>query len=89
MCERMPTFSATALQRLAESMLEAVGTPSDLAQVVAESLLAGNLAGHDSHGVQRIVSYVRFVGSGRVAPAARARVVAHHQATATVDGQWG
>src|SRR5689334_22900899 len=83
------TFSAPALQRLAESMLEAVGTPSDLANVVAESLLAANLAGHDSHGMQRIVSYVSFARSGRVAPAARATVVSHHQATATVDGQWG
>lgn len=87
--EAVPTFSAAALQRLGEAIFESVGTPPDLAHVVAESLLSANLAGHDSHGIQRIVSYVSFVQSGRVAPAARAMVAERRQATATVDGHWG
>jgi uncharacterized oxidoreductase len=70
-------------------ILEAVGTPSDSAQAVSESLVEANLAGHDSHGVIRLMQYVNSMRQGLVKPAARATVAARHGATATVDGAWG
>lgn len=84
-----PTFSAAALDRLTRSILAAAGTPPDLASTVAESLVGANLAGHDSHGVMRLLSYVGFVRAGHVRPAARPEVVRQRQATAIVDGRWG
>ena len=60
-----------ALKRLGEAILEAVHTPQDLASIVAGSLVDANLAGHDSHGVIRLTSYVAGVRSGQVRPAAR------------------
>ncbi len=89
MTDQTPPFPAAALRRLAVSILAAVDTPPDLAAIVAESLVAANLAGHDSHGVMRLLSYVELVRSGQVKPAARPAVSAHYQATATVDGAWG
>ena len=45
---------------LARAMIEAAGTPADLANDVAESLVEANLCGHDSHGAMRLPSYVGF-----------------------------
>jgi LDH2 family malate/lactate/ureidoglycolate dehydrogenase len=70
-------------------VLEAVGTPPDIAGVVSGSLIDANLAGMDSHGVIRIPRYVGYVRSGKVLPAARASVVSRSGATAKVDGAWG
>jgi len=49
-------FQPAELRRLSQSILEAVGTPEDLASIVAASLVDANLAGHDSHGVIRLTS---------------------------------
>jgi uncharacterized oxidoreductase len=80
---------APALQRVATAILVAAGTPHDLAEVVAEALVDANLAGHDSHGVMRLPSYISLTRAGRVKPAERPEVTVRHQATATVDGRWG
>jgi LDH2 family malate/lactate/ureidoglycolate dehydrogenase len=80
---------AEDLRRLSQSILEAVGTPEDLAAVVAESLVDANLAGHDSHGVIRIPSYIAAVRRGQVQPAARAHRHPLGGACARVDGEWG
>lgn len=85
----MPTVAAARLRELARRLLEAVGTPEDTACVVGDSLVDANLAGHDSHGVMRIVQYVNLARTGDVNPAARARVVERRGATARVDGAWG
>lgn len=82
-------FQAAELARLSRSILEAVGTPDDLASVVAASLVDANLAGHDSHGVIRLNSYVANVRSGQVRPAARPQVQPLGGACARVDGGWG
>jgi uncharacterized oxidoreductase len=74
---------------LSQSILVAAGTPEDLAAIVAESLVDANLAGHDSHGVIRIPSYVAAVRGGQVKPAARARRQTLGGACARVDGEWG
>lgn len=82
-------FSAAALKSLAIEILAAIGTPSDLAEIVSNSLVQANLAGHDSHGVLRLASYVERVRSGRVIPKARARIDGRSGATARIDGAWG
>jgi LDH2 family malate/lactate/ureidoglycolate dehydrogenase len=87
--DRAVLFPPAELARLSQSILEAVGTPEDLASVVAASLVDANLAGHDSHGVIRLNSYVANVRSGQVQPAARAQVHSLGGACARVDGSWG
>lgn len=74
---------------MSQSILVAAGTPEDLAAIVAESLVDANLAGHDSHGVIRIPSYVAAVRGGQIKPAARARRQTLGGACARVDGEWG
>ena len=85
----MPTFPADQLRRLARDILVGAGTPKDLARVVGDSLVDANLAGHDSHGVLRLVGYVSSVRKGDVRPAERATVTHRDRATARIDGAWG
>jgi LDH2 family malate/lactate/ureidoglycolate dehydrogenase len=87
--ERSVRFQAAELRRFSQSILEAAGTPEDLASIVAVSLVDANLAGHDSHGVIRLTSYVANVRGGQVQPAARGDVAALGGACARVDGAWG
>lgn len=82
-------YKASDLKRHCQAILQAVGTPDDLASIVAESLVDANLAGHDSHGVMRLTSYVAGVRTGQVQPAARAVVESLSDACARVDGAWG
>jgi LDH2 family malate/lactate/ureidoglycolate dehydrogenase len=85
----MPTIPVDELRVLATEILAAAGTPDDLARIVGDSLVDANLAGHDSHGVQRLCGYVNFVRVGDVKPAERPRVSHRDRATARVDGAWG
>jgi uncharacterized oxidoreductase len=85
----MRTIAHDELRSLARTVLEAVGTPSDLAGVVGNSLVDANLAGHDSHGVLRLPGYCGSLRAGDVVPGARASVVNKDRATARVDGRWG
>ena len=57
--------------------------------MVGDSLVDANLAGHDSHGVLRLVGYVNSVRNGDVRPAERAPVSHRDRATARIDGGWG
>jgi LDH2 family malate/lactate/ureidoglycolate dehydrogenase len=87
----MHTLSAESLRQNIQAILEAIGTPADLAAMVAGGLVAANLVGHDSHGVLRLPQYVDMVKEGRVHPAARPSLIGQQQATARVDGArgWG
>ena len=85
------TLSGEELERVCVDLLCAVGTPPDLALVVAEGLRAANLAGHDSHGLVRLPQYLERAREGKIEPAARAEVVRRRGATACVSARrgWG
>ncbi len=85
----MPTFDAPDLQRLATNLLASAGAPAELAHIVAEHLINANLAGHDSHGVLRVLQYVDGIQSGLIVPAAEMTVVNRFAAGAVVDGGGG
>lgn len=85
----MPTLSVGELRAFTLDVLEKLGTPPDLAQVVCANLIGANLVGHDSHGVMRLGTYAQFVREGLVVPAAVPVVDRRDGATAHVDGGWG
>src|SRR5579875_3649718 len=82
-------FRPDALTALGTRIFEAVGAPSDIAGIVARSLVDANLTGHDSHGVLRIPHYVERVRDGRVRPAVRPKVIEDRHAIGVVSGEWG
>jgi len=85
----MPTFTASQLRNLGTRVFEALGTPSNEAKRVADSLVKANLAGHDSHGVIRIPQYVNGIKRGQIKPGAKIEVVKESPSTALLDGNWG
>ena len=84
----MPTFTADQLRHVGQAIFEAVDTPRDVAQQVANSLVTNNLMGHDSHGVIRIPSYLRKISEGQIVPQADPQVVRETPTTALLDGHW-
>src|SRR5256714_10961281 len=85
----MPTFSASTLTTLCQSLFEAAGVPAADAATVARSLVDANLCGHDSHGVMRAVQYVDFIRTGKYKAGVPLTVLREGPAVVAADGNWG
>ena len=66
----MPNFTQERLEKITTHIFQAGGVPRDEATIIAELLVASNLAGHDSHGVIRIPQYIGLIASGLIQPGA-------------------
>jgi len=85
----MPVFRADQLARIGTEVFVAAGSPREEAKLVSEFLVRANLAGQDSHGVIRIVQYVKAIESGDIKPGAKIEVVRETPTSALVNGNWG
>ncbi len=85
----MPTFTHDQLRLFGASVFEAAGVSPAESRVVTDALVDANLAGHDSHGVMRMDSYLRWIKAGDFVPGAPFTVVAEGDAFAVIDGGWG
>lgn len=83
------SLTSEQLHQLLLDILRALGTPEDLALIVATALRDANLEGHDSHGLLRMPWYAQAVLDGQVRPEARAEVVRRHGASACVSARHG
>ncbi|MGH7263470.1 MAG: Ldh family oxidoreductase, partial [Candidatus Rokuibacteriota bacterium] len=63
-------------------------SPDD-ARVVADHQVDANLAGHDSHGVHLLPTYLDRIRKGHIVPGAPIAVLDETDTTARVDGHWG
>jgi ureidoglycolate dehydrogenase (NAD+) len=70
-------------------LLVAAGVGDRDAQLVAESLVAANLRGIDSHGVARLPHYLRRIHRDSINPQPRIRTEVLAPAAASVDGDDG
>ena len=85
----MPLLPVQELRDFTLAVLAALGTPNEYAQIVCNSLVGANLAGHDSHGVLRLTTYAQWVKEGLIRPAVAPVLARMSGATAHVDGGWG
>jgi LDH2 family malate/lactate/ureidoglycolate dehydrogenase len=83
----MPLISADALTRFSEDILTAAGVPPHKAMVAARCLVASNLRGVDSHGIQLLPFYVEQLLAGELDPAADGRVISESGSCLHFDGQ--
>jgi len=83
------TVSARVLREFACRVLTALGSPEDKARLVAESLVAANLRGVDTHGVHLLPAYVAQLRAGNIDPAAEGRILAETGACLRYDGERG
>src|SRR5580658_6581598 len=85
----LPIVLAEDLTSWAAGLLEAARFPRPAARLVAESLVAANLRGVDSHGVQLLPHYVEQVERGDMDPGAEGRVARETGACLLYDGANG
>lgn len=85
----MPTFSASELTTIAQSLFEAAGVPTTDAGVVARSLVDANLCGHDSHGVMRVPQYIDFLQKRTYRPGVPLTTINETPAVLAADANWG
>lgn len=64
----MPPIAAPRLRALAHAIARAWGSEEGEAAIVADHLVDANLAGHDSHGVGMLPTYVRVFRQGCLVP---------------------
>jgi uncharacterized oxidoreductase len=82
-------FLATDLHQFVVSLFTHLGSRSEEATLVADHLIAANLAGHDSHGVGMIPSYVKSHAGGFLQLNRHATVTKDAGAVVTLDGNAG
>ncbi|NKB71976.1 MAG: hypothetical protein GKR89_33280 [Candidatus Latescibacteria bacterium] len=82
----MPTIAAADLEDITARVFVGIGVPKDDARLVAGLLIKANLAGHDSHGVVRIPSYVAGISAGRICPGAAIAVEDDNPSMARLRG---
>jgi uncharacterized oxidoreductase len=77
------------LRRLVTAIFHCGGCHPDEAERIAAHLVEANLVGHDSHGVIRVLPYVRWLRAGKVVANRDIQIVFDNDAIAVVDGQSG
>jgi uncharacterized oxidoreductase len=77
------------LASLATAVYRAAGTPEEHARIVVAHQVGANLAGHDSHGVVLLPTYVQRIDRGHIMPAAQPSVISETPTTLAVNGLWG
>jgi len=85
----MPRISAERLHQIGKTLLVAAGTPDDEAEIVMQHSIDANLAGHDSHGIIQIPTYIDRIKAGHIVPGAKFAIVQESPTTTVIDGHWG
>lgn len=66
----MLTVDPDSLESFARAAIEASGATTEIAEIVARSLVSSDLVGHSSHGVVRLPYYADQIAAGTVDPTA-------------------
>ena len=85
----MPRVAAERLHQIGKALLEAAGSSADEADVVMRHCVDANLAGHDSHGIIQIPTYVERIKVGHIVPGAPWTIEQESPTTTVIDGHWG
>src|SRR6201746_2188835 len=85
----MPTVQADRLKRIGAALLRAAGASDEEANAVSVGCVNANLAGHDSHGVIAIPTYIDRIKAGHIVPGAKWTVIQESPTTTVIDGHWG
>ena len=71
----MPRVQADRLTEIASRLLQAAGASPDEASTVARHCIGANLAGHDSHGIIAVPTYIDRMKVGHIVAGAPVEIV--------------
>ena len=82
-----PRYAADQLHRYASSLLQKAGMQTELAECVADTLVQGDLLGHDTHGLALLAGYLKELETGSMRAQGAPLVVSDRPAALLWDGQ--
>jgi len=82
----VPRVAAERLHQIGKALLQAAGSSADEAEVVMRHCVDANLAGHDSHGIIQIPTYIDRIQVGHIVPGAPWTIVQESATTTVIDG---
>lgn len=85
----MPIVHAERLTTIGAALLRAAGASAEEADAVAVGCVNANLAGHDSHGIIAVPTYIDRIKAGHIVPGAPWKIVQESPTTTVVNGHWG
>lgn len=85
----MPTVTAEQIHHAGDGILRAAGASAEEAQIIMEHLVGANLAGHDSHGIILLPTYINRVKRGHIIPGAPMTIERETSTSAHINGNWG
>jgi L-2-hydroxycarboxylate dehydrogenase (NAD+) len=77
------------LRAFVENIFLSLGCPEADAQLAADVLVSADLRGIDSHGVARLVGYVRLYDNDRLNPNPKVKIIHETPSTGVLDGDKG
>ena len=82
-------LSAQALSEFAQGIFRQIGCSEEDAHLASKVLISADLRGVDSHGVARLIGYVRLYEKERINPKPQVKVLRETPSTGTLDGDAG
>ena len=80
-------YDAAALVGYCAGLLTAAGLAAPMAAMVAETLVEGDLLGHDTHGMAQLPGYLKEIESGSMANAGAPQTISDKPAAVLWDGR--
>ncbi|MEJ0020014.1 MAG: malate/lactate/ureidoglycolate dehydrogenase [Acetobacteraceae bacterium] len=85
----MPSFTPEALRAVTTLIVSRMGSAAEETEEIADHLVRANLAGHDSHGVGMLPTYVRLLQDGLLVPNQTTQTVLDAGALLVIDARRG
>ncbi|MBV9563439.1 MAG: Ldh family oxidoreductase [Bradyrhizobium sp.] len=85
----MPIVQADRLTKIGAALLRAAGATEEEADAVAVGCVNANLAGHDSHGIIAVPTYIDRIKAGHIVPGVKWTIEQESPTTTVIDGHWG
>ncbi|MEM9324174.1 MAG: Ldh family oxidoreductase [Bacteroidota bacterium] len=82
-------FSADALSDFARRIFKEIGCSTEDAELASQVLISADLRGVDSHGIARLIGYVRLYEKERINPTPDIKVLRQTPSTGVMDGDAG
>jgi LDH2 family malate/lactate/ureidoglycolate dehydrogenase len=83
----IPHYDATALTRFSSELLQAAGLDRAPAEAVAQTLVEGDLLGHDTHGLALLAPYIKELENNTMARSGFAEVLSDRGASMLWNGR--
>lgn len=87
MTDTLPLYDAAALVAFADGLLQRAGLAPAMALSVAQTLVDGDLLGHDTHGLALLAGYLKEIESGKMAVQGSPETLSDRPAAVLWDGR--